>query len=653
MPLISKEYAILPIQYYQRLSEPHTPVYAIFHVVDELPPHMIIGTDIMREMNITIALGHPDTLKFSADNTEITIPLTRSNSPRTSMSPPCRRRIPVRVATSTIIPPTRELIVPVTHPPLPATDSYRLYFEPLHLHRPGSHISAAKGLSTDVQISALPIANLGATDTKLPADMIVGHITLLPHDTPVATFHTQSPQIQNRPQTPQDNAEPPNLPFQLNYEEDTPNFSPDVSEHYGKEYKKKVLKILSSLRALFSPKLGKVKGFEMPIPFVDENDLKGLKQNPFNISLRDKEAMDPILDELQQAGRIENVPFQNPSPAASPAFIVWRNGKPRVVIDLRRINTRLRPNAYPLPRQDTILSSLGDAVVFSTLDITKGFYQVPIRTKDRWKTAFVTPHRGHQQLTVSSMGLASSPGFFQNMMETILRKFLWSSLLVYIDDIVIFSKSLNQHLSDLQAILSCLEASGLTLSIKKCHFAYSSVSLLGHKVSRLGLSTHESKVEAIRKLSFPKTLHQLETSLGLFGYYREFVAHYAHKVEPLQIWKTQGFHQAPFKGNPRKKWAKKEIASTEELQQCWQKIKNELCDSPILKFPNFYKEFIAYVDGSKDGMGAAIHQKDNDGRERSVLFLSRTLKGSEKNYGSTELETAALVWAAGPGLYIW
>lgn len=167
------------------------------------------------------------------------------------------------------------------------------------------------------------------------------------------------------------------------------------------------------------------------------------------------------------------------------------------------------------------------------------------------------------------MGLAFSPGFFQHMMETILCLFLWSSLLVYIDDIVIFSNFSEQHLKDLQAALSCLQDSSLTLSISKCHFIYLSVFLLGHKVSHLELSTHNVKVKVIQDLFFPITLQQLETSLSLFGYYHEFVSHYAQKVESLQVWKTQGFHNVPVKGNLCKKWAKMKILFTDNLKLCW------------------------------------------------------------------------------------
>ena len=140
------------------------------------------------------------------------------------------------------------------------------------------------------------------------------------------------------------------------------------------------------------------------------------------------------------------------------------------------------------------------------MDIVKGFFQQTIRKSDRWKTAFVTTYRGHEQLTVSTMGLTNSPGFFQHRMETIFRPYLWQWVLVYIDNIIIFSWTIEDHLTHLNEALRLLEQSGISLSIAKCHFGYPSITALGYCVSRLGLSTVQEKTEAIRDLDYPRSL---------------------------------------------------------------------------------------------------------------------------------------------------
>ena len=391
----------------------------------------------------------------------------------------------------------------------------------------------------------------------------------------------------------------------------------------------------------------------MPIPFKDETDLKGLKQAPYNLTRRDRRAIDEVLDPLVKQGRVQKVPLGKPSAAASPAFVVWKNGKPRVVVDLRRVNTKLYPDAYPLPKQDEVLEAMGGGMVFTSMDVTKGFFQQAIRPEDRWKTAFVTPHRGQEQLNVATMGLANSPGFSQHRMETLLAPYLWKFALVYVDDIIVFSKSLEKHLDELERILSLLEASGVTLALSKCHFAYPSVDALGHHVSRLGLSTAASKTEAVRQMDYPKSLSQLEIGLGFFGYYRKFVPYYSHIAQPLIDLKTRGYKDSPAKKPAQKHFGDskgfEDGTSSEMPQECkhaWDQLKEKLCNAPTLAYPDFDKGFILYCDGSHErGFGAALHQEDHEGTEKPILYISKALLPHEKNYWATELEVAALVWA--------
>ena len=244
-------------------------------------------------------------------------------------------------------------------------------------------------------------------------------------------------------------------------------------------------------------------------------------------------------------------------------------------------------------------------------------------------------------------------------MERLLGAFLWQFVLVYVDDIIIYSPSLKTHLYHLDQVLKLLDESGVTLSLAKCHFAYPSIKALGHHVSRLGVSTLEEKVEAVRGMSFPSTLRQLETGLGFFGYYRKFVPHYAAIARPLMKLKTRGFKDSPPKGQPRRRHAEgtkiednsnvsatKVIEPNQKALEAWETLKDRLCSAPTLAFPDFHQPFILYTDGSKEkGFGAALHQIDKEGMERPILFLSRDLSNAETRYWATELEAGALVWA--------
>lgn len=229
--------------------------------------------------------------------------------------------------------------------------------------------------------------------------------------------------------------------------------------------------------------------------------------------IRTKEGVDPVsvpmygsspakrqvINEQIDAWFAQGVIEPSESPWGAPVVIVYRNGKARFCVDYRRLNALTIPDEFPLPRQSEILSALSGAQVLSSLDALSGFTQIEIEDEDVEKTAFRT-HRGLFQFRRMPFGLKNGPSIFQRTMQNILAPYLWLFTLVYIDDIVVYSKTYEEHLEHLDKVLEAIEKSGLTLSPKKCHFFYSSILLLGHKVSRLGLSTHEEKVRAITEL---------------------------------------------------------------------------------------------------------------------------------------------------------
>lgn len=162
-----------------------------------------------------------------------------------------------------------------------------------------------------------------------------------------------------------------------------------------------------------------------------------------------------------------------------------------------------------------------------------------------------------------------------------LRPFLWNSVIVYVDDVIIFSRSLNNHLRHLQEVLQRLMKSGLTLQVSKCHFAYASIKALGHRVSRLGLATDDDKIEAVRNMELPRTLSDLETALGFFNYYRQFVRGFAYITLPLEDMKTRLLKGVPVKGRPRKKHASKTILDLDDAcKEAWEALKHALTSAP-------------------------------------------------------------------------
>lgn len=214
------------------------------------------------------------------------------------------------------------------------------------------------------------------------------------------------------------------------------------------------------------------------------------------------------------------------SPRAAPAFIVYRNGKPRFVVDFRKLNENVIKDEFPLLRQDDILQALKGSQWLSTLDALSGFTQLRIAEKDKEKLAFRT-HRGLHQFVWRPFGYTNGPSVFQQVMQKVLAPFLWIFALVYIDNIVIYSLTFKDHLCHVDQVLEAIENAGLTLSPPKCHFAYQSLLLLGQKVSRLGVSMHKDKVDAIVSLAEPRNVKELQTFLGMMVYFSAYIPFYA------------------------------------------------------------------------------------------------------------------------------
>ena len=238
--------------------------------------------------------------------------------------------------------------------------------------------------------------------------------------------------------------------------------------------------------------------------------------------------MDKQIDDWIQLEVIE----PSISPWGAPTFITYRNNKPRMVIDYRRMNEQVIADEFPLPRQDDILQALTGAQWLSTFDALAGFTQLEMAEESKELTAFRS-HRGHYQFKRLPFGYRNGPSVFQRVMQGILSAYLWIFTLVYIDDIVVYSKTFEDHLTHIDTVLKAITKSGITLSPPKCHLGFQSLILLGQKVSRLGVSTHKEKVKAISELAEPKNVHDLQMFLGMMVYFSCYIPFYAWIVAPL------------------------------------------------------------------------------------------------------------------------
>ncbi|UYV67068.1 K02A2.6-like [Cordylochernes scorpioides] len=286
-------------------------------------------------------------------------------------------------------------------------------------------------------------------------------------------------------------------------------------------------------------------------------------------------------------------------------------------LDSVNLNSITVKDQYPLPRIDDCFDSLHGSRYFTSLDLCSGYWQVEVEEQDREKTAFVTPD-GLYHFNVLPFGLCNGPATFERLMDNILRTHKWKICLCYLDDVIVFSEDLPSHLTRLKTILGCLRKAGLTLNISKCRFAYEELLLLGHVVSKEGITPDPEKIASIKDFPALKTIKNVRAFLGLCSYYRRFIKEFSKIAYPLQI------------------------------------LTQKLSSPEVLTHYDPNKPIGLHTDASDQGLGAVLIHVEDNGRERPISYASRTLQKAETNYSTTEKECLAIIWAIGkfrPYLY--
>ncbi|KAL4030361.1 hypothetical protein IC575_008597 [Cucumis melo] len=299
----------------------------------------------------------------------------------------------------------------------------------------------------------------------------------------------------------------------------------------------------------------------------------------------------------------------------------------RLCIDYRELNKVTVKNRYPLPRIDDLFDQLQGATVFSKIDLRSGYHQLRIRDGDIPKTAFRSRY-GHYEFVVMSFGLTNAPAVFMDLMNRVFKDFLDSFVIVFIDDILIYSKTEAEHEEHLHQVLETLRANKLYAKFSKCEFWLRKVTFLGHVVSSEGVSVDPAKIEAVTNWPRPSTVSEIRSFLGLAGYYRRFVEDFSRIASPLTQLTRKG---TPFVWSPA-------------CERSFQELKQKLVTAPVLTVPDGSGNFVIYSDASKKGLGCVLMQQD-----KVVAYASRQLKTHEQNYPTHDLELAAVVFA----LKIW
>lgn len=344
------------------------------------------------------------------------------------------------------------------------------------------------------------------------------------------------------------------------------------------------------------------------------------------------------LDEMLKCGVIQ------PSSSAwsSPVVLVRKkDGSLRFCVDYRKLNENTKKDAYYLPRIEETLDALCGAKYFSCLDLKMGYWQVSVDEAHRERTAFTVGPLGFFEFSSLPYGLCNSPATFQRLMEQCLSGLHLDQCLVYLDDVVVFSSSMEEHLERLGTVFQRFRDHGLKLKPSKCQFLREKISYLGHLVSEHGVEVDPGKVAAVQNLSPPKNVTELQRFLGFVGFFRRFIENYSSLVNPLTcLLKGQ---------NTRRKGRKRSQSDSfvwgEGQQECFEKLKKVVTQTPILAFADFRKPFLLHCDASMTGLGAVLYQKQDDGSLRVIGYASRSLTKSEKNYAVHKLEFLALKWS--------
>ena len=395
-----------------------------------------------------------------------------------------------------------------------------------------------------------------------------------------------------------------------------------ATQNLAPEEKQKVADLLIKYQDCFSKDEWDIGLTHLSEHEIKTGDSQPIKQPPRRVPLAYAEKEKAAIEELKAKGVIRD----SVSPWASPIVLVSKkDGTVRPCVDYRKVNSLVEPDGFPLPRIQDCLDAVAGSSLFSTLDLTSGYFQIPLKEEDIPKSAFVCKY-GHFEMTRMPFGLNNSASTFQRTMEMALQGLQWVTCLIYIDDIIVFGKDFDEHLLRVEEVFERLRSAGLKLKPTKCDLLQREVVFLGHVVSGKGVSPSPVNISKIVDWPRPKTPRQVKQLVAMGSYYRRYVKKFAAMVRPMvELTKK-----------------KNRFIWSEECEAAFTSLKKALVSSDIMGYPlNDAGSFVLDVDASDQGIGAVL-QQIQDGRERVIAYASRSLNKAEKNYCITEKELLAV-----------
>lgn len=397
------------------------------------------------------------------------------------------------------------------------------------------------------------------------------------------------------------------------------------TEHLHPDQRNQVLTVLNDYNTNFAKNkydVGKVKNYEA---FIDLQVEEYCNKRPYRCSIEDRIEIEKQVAELLKHGLIE----ESYGPFAAPVTLAYKRDegkKTRLCIDFRELNKIIIPQFQPFPLIEDLMLQTTNCKYFTTLDINSAFWSIPLRISDKTKTGFVT-QEGHYQWTCLPFGLKTSPAIFQRILRNIIKKHNLSGFAVnYIDDILIFSKTFDEHITHLRKMMDAIQKEGFRLKFTKCTFAANSAKYLGHIIKDNTITPLKDNLKSIREFPTPQNRKNVRQFLGKINFHGKFIPNASITLEPLHnlLRKNTQFH-----------WSN-------ECQNAFDIIKNHLCSSPILAIFDPKLPISIYTDASIQGLGAVLKQTQLNGEQKPVAYFSKKLNDYQKTKKAIFLECLAI-----------
>ena len=592
----------------------HIPTYASVFVVDSLGADFILGMDWCRKYDVVLRVRQQQLLLRHSQYGKTTVPFRDSVS------------IPVRLAQSIQLAPHHEHIVPLI---TPVSSAHQVSYTPdPDLCRKKKIFIPDALLHVHCFRTFIIISNSGNTSCTLRKDTILGNITFFP-PFPAAVKITSLPS-NSYPPVPCTSAVTLSSiqTCPTSTSSNTDSIIDDlVSPINDLEERQVFSSILQRYRRVFDLSTHTVAKTQLPHVIVT-GDHPPISTRPYYRTVEQRKELQREVDKLL----LDNIARPSSSPWSSPVILKKKpDGTFRFLVDFRRLNAVTKKDAYPQPSSEELIYRLSGHSYFTKLDLKSGYFQIPISEADKEKTAFTTPD-GHYEFNVLPQGLMNAPASFQRVMNNLLATGRWDYVVIYLDDIVIFSHTLEEHKRHVDEVLSVLNDAHFKVSPSKCTIAARQIEFLGHIVTATTVEPTPDKIQAILDIPPPRTLSQANRFLGKIGYYRKFIDDFADIAAPL--------HKVTNKTRTKRH----EFYWHAEQQAAFEKFKKILTTAPLfLHFPDPSLDFILSTDASLTRIAGILKQNTPAGL-KICYYKSRLLSDTERRYATTEREALAICW---------